>query len=58
MENNTFTMSPSRWVEITGAIGVITKNEAGGDTCAPRDMAFKFAGWVSLEFELYLIKEF
>ncbi len=51
-------MSPSRWVEITGAIGVITKNEAGGDTCAPRDMAFKFAGWVSLEFELYLIKEF
>lgn len=28
--SNAFTMSPSRWVEITGAIGIITKNGAGG----------------------------
>lgn len=26
--NNAFTMSPSRWVETTGAIGIITKNGA------------------------------
>jgi hypothetical protein len=56
--SNAFTMSPSRWVEITGAIGIITKNGAGGGTYAQRDIAFKFAAWVSVEFELYLIKEF
>lgn len=56
--NNSFTMSPSRWIELTGAIGIITKNGAGGGTYAQRDIAFKFASWVSVEFELYLIKEF
>ena len=56
--NNAFTMRPSRWVETTGAIGIITKNGAGGGTYAQRDIAFKFASWVSVEFELYLIKEF
>lgn len=56
--SNAFTMSPSRWVEITHAIGIITKNGAGGGTYAQKDIAFKFASWVSVEFELYLIKEF
>lgn len=56
--SNAFTMSPSRWVELTGASGIITKNGAGGGTYAQRDIAFKFASWVSVEFELYLIKEF
>lgn len=55
---NSFTMSPTRWVELTGAIGIITKNGAGGGTFAQRDIAFKFASWVSVEFELYLVKEF
>ncbi len=56
--SNAFTMSPSRWIEITGAIGLITRNGANGGTYAQRDIAFKFASWVSPEFELYLIKEF
>lgn len=56
--SNAFTMSPTRWVELTGAIGLMTKNGAGGGTYAQRDIAFKFASWVSVEFELYLIKEF
>lgn len=56
--SNAFTMSPSRWVELTGAIGIITKNGLGAGTYAQRDIAFKFASWVSVEFELYLIKEF
>lgn len=51
-------MSPTRWVETTNAIGIITKNGVGGGTYAQRDIAFKFASWVSVEFELYLIKEF
>lgn len=56
--SNAFTMSPSRWVEQTGAIGLITKSGKGGGTYAQRDIAFKFTSWVSVEFELYLIKEF
>ncbi len=56
--SNAFTMSPTRWVELTQAIGIITKNGAGGGTFAQKDIAFKFASWVSVEFELYLVKEF
>ena len=50
--SNSFTMSPTRWVELTSAIGILTKNGAGGGTYAQRDIAFKFANWVSVEFEL------
>ena len=30
--SNAFTMSPSRWVELTGAVGILSKNGAGGGT--------------------------
>lgn len=56
--SNSFTMSPSRWVELTGAIGIVNKLGRDGGTYAQRDIAFKFASWVSVEFELYLVKEF
>ncbi len=56
--SNSFTMSPTRWVELTAAIGIISKTGAGGGTYAQRDIAFKFANWVSVEFELYLVMEF
>lgn len=56
--SNSFTMSPSRWIELTGAIGIISKLGREGGTYAQRDIAFKFASWVSVEFELYLVKEF
>lgn len=56
--SNSFTMSPSRWIELTGAIGIICKLGREGGTYAQRDIAFKFASWVSVEFELYLVKEF
>lgn len=56
--SNSFTMSPTRWVKLTNAIGLFTKNGANGGTYAQRDIAFKFTSWVSVEFELYLVKEF
>jgi hypothetical protein len=55
---NAFTMSPSRWVAITNAIGIFTKNGAGGGTYAHEDIAFEFASWISSEFKLYLVTEF
>lgn len=51
-------MSPSRWIELTGAIGILNKLGREGGAYAQRDIAFKFASWVSVEFELYLVKEF
>jgi hypothetical protein len=54
---NAFTMSPTRWVELTNAIGIVTKNGANDGTYAHRDIAFEFASWVNTEFKLYLITE-
>ena len=52
-------MSPKKWIEKTNAIGMISKSgRYGGGTFAHSDIAFKFASWISAEFELYLIKEF
>ena len=55
---NSFTLSPQQWIEKTNAIGVISKSGKNGGTYAHQDIAFKFASWVSTEFEFYLIKEF
>ncbi len=57
--SNTFVLSPSKWIENTGAIGITSKaGRYGSGTFAHRDIAFEFASWVSAEFRLYLIKEF
>ena len=53
--SHSFTMSPSRWIEETGAIGLVSKNGVNGGTYAQYDIAVKFASWVSVEFELYLV---
>ncbi len=55
---NSFTMSTKRWVEATGAIGLLSKSGRYGGTYAHKDIAFEFASWISVEFKLYLIKEF
>jgi hypothetical protein len=55
---NSFTMTPKQWIEKTGAIGLISKAGRYGGTFAHKDIAFEFASWVSVEFKLYLIKEF
>lgn len=55
---NSFTLSPSKWINTTDAIGIISKNGRGGGTFAHKDIAFEFAAWISAEFKLYLIKEF
>jgi hypothetical protein len=55
---NAFTLSPSKWIDATGAIGIVVKSGRYGGTYAHKDIAFKFASWISVEFELYFIKEF
>lgn len=54
-----FWMSSQKWINETNAIGIISKSgRYGGGTYAHSDIAFKFASWISAEFELYLIREF
>ena len=55
---NSFILTAKRWIDSTGAIGLISKPGRYGGTYAHKDIAFEFAAWVSVEFKLYLIKEF
>lgn len=55
---NSFILTAKQWTERTGAIGLISKAGRYGGTYAHRDIAFEFASWISVEFKLYLIKEF
>jgi hypothetical protein len=38
--NNAFTMSPTKWIETTNAIGIFTKTGVGGGAYAHQDIAF------------------
>ena len=55
---NYFVLSPQKWIETTNAIGLVSKSGRYGGTYAHKDIAFEFASWISVEFKLYLIKEF
>lgn len=55
---NSFILTAKRWTEATHAIGITAKAGRYGGTFAHRDIAFEFAAWISVEFKLYLIKEF
>jgi len=56
--SNSFTLSPSKWIEDTNAIGLTVKRGRNGGIYAQKDIAFEFGSWLSAEFKLYLIKEF
>jgi hypothetical protein len=57
-ELNTFVMTPQKWIEATDAIGIVSKAGHYGGTYGHREIAYEFASWVSVEFKLYLVKEF
>ena len=55
---NSFTLTPKQWIEQVNAVGIQSKAGRYGGTYAHKDIAFEFATWVSVEFKLYLIKDF
>ena len=56
---NRFTLSVKKWIEKTGAIGIIAKTgRYASGTYAHKDIAFEFGSWLSPEFKMYLITEF
>jgi len=57
--NQSFTMSPSRWINETNSKGFISKRgKYDGGTFAHSDIALEFASWIDPAFKLYLIREF
>jgi hypothetical protein len=55
---NSFYLSAKKWIDRTGARGLIASAGRYGGTFAHKDIAFEFGSWLSPEFKLYLIKEF
>ena len=57
--NQSFTMSPSRWIHLTNAKGFVSRRgKYDSGTFAHPDIALEFASWIDAVFKLYLIKEF
>ena len=55
---NSFILTAKQWIDKTKATGILSKSGRYGGTYAHKDIAFEFASWISVEFKLYLIKEF
>jgi KilA-N domain len=56
---NRFTISPTKWIQLTNATGIITKiGRHNSGTFAHSDIATNFCYWLSPKFQLYVIKEF
>jgi hypothetical protein len=55
---NSFFLSAKKWIDLTGAQGLIASAGRYGGTYAHKDIAFEFGSWLSPEFKLYLITEF
>ena len=56
---NRFVMTPTKWIEQTNAIGIVSKaGRYGGETYAHSDIAMAFATWISPEFQLYIMKDY
>lgn len=53
-----FVLSPGKWIEKTGAIGIVVKGGRYGGIYAHKDIAFEFCSAISPIFKLFLIKEF
>ncbi len=51
-------LTPQRWIDETGAIGLISKSGRYGGTWAHSDIALNFCYWLSPPFQVYFIKEF
>ena len=56
--SNSYAMTPEKWINDTGAIGIVSKQGRYAATLAHKDIAFEFASWISPEFKLYIIKDY
>ncbi|GEM_PF-1216023 len=50
-------LSAQSWIDLTKAKGIFTRVGERAGTYAHKDIAIRFAGWLSPEFELHLVEE-
>jgi hypothetical protein len=55
---NSFSMTPSKWIGLINARGIVTASGRYGGTYAHSDIAINFCYWLSPKFQIYLIEEF
>ncbi|MDB4505747.1 MAG: KilA-N domain-containing protein [Saprospiraceae bacterium] len=56
--SNAFSLSPKKWIEMVGAIGITSKaGRYGGGTFAHSEIASEFASWLSPSFKLFVFQE-
>lgn len=55
---NRFVMTPTKWIDLTNAAGIVSKAGRYGGTYAHTDIAMAFASWISPEFQLYIMKDY
>lgn len=55
---NSFTMTPTKWINSTNARGIRVKRGRYGGTFAHVDIALDFATWISPEFRLRVFQEY
>lgn len=56
--DNRSTISTSRYIEETGAIGITARRGRGGGTYAHVDIALNFCFWLSPSFALWMVRTF
>lgn len=54
---NSFVLTAQDRIDKTNVIGIISKSGRYGGTYAHKDIAFKFAGCIFVEIELYSVTE-
>ena len=55
---NRFVMISTEWITQMNAIGIVSKEGCYGGTYAHSDIDMSFATWISLEFQLYIMKDY
>ena len=58
VHENTYSLSPKKYIEKTNAVGLISKAGRYGGTYAHKDIALNFCYWISPPFQVWMIKEF
>ena len=55
--DNRYDISPTKFVELTAAIGLFSKSGRGGGTYAHHEIALEFCTWLSPKFKVYFYRE-
>ncbi len=55
---NRYIATPKKWVEATGAIGIVSRAGRYGGTYAHKDIALHFCGWLDPRFQVWMMKAF